>query len=776
MNPPGRISRTRSLFAIASSILIGCGFNPAQAAVPVPSAALLSDPPAGVTLWWASSSSAKIRPDQPPPDVTSPAVLLASARNEREAAQLVVRAGHRLENFQLTCSGLTGPNSARIADTDVDILQVMYLDIAQPTDGASTKGLWPDPLLPIAGPLELQPGSNHIFWLRVFVPPDAAAGTYRGTLEMRAESVRSIIPIELTVHDFALPDRMTCTTAFGFSPDNVFRYHGLKTEDEKRIVLDKYLATFAAHHVSPYDPAPLDRIRVKWPAIQPPKTVWDNWTGLRIAGNEVHSGNGALLIHDDQVNTNVTVAYEPLIRIPPKGLRVKASYRTAVPDHRFSLTFNHHDAAKKWMPGCNNDITLRGSGVWQDFDEVLTSFPTGAEFIRFHARATAWTERGEGIGLVWLDDISITDAETGEDLLQGGDFERKPRTEPVVPLEQLKVEFDFSAWDKAMTRAIDRHHFNSFQVGIPGIGGGTYHAISQPNLLGFTEDTPEYPVLLDSYCRQLEAHLREKGWLDEAFIYWFDEPVPDQYPFLMNGFGKLKRSCPGIARMLTEQVEPALFGGPDIWCSISDSYDHARAEPRRRHGEKFWWYVCCGPKAPYAGLFMDHSAPEMRIWLWQTFQRNIEGILVWETTYWNSSAAYPDVKHPQNPYTDPMSWLSGYGEPPGDRQPWGNGDGRFVYPPPAAAAGSDVPVLDGPVDSIRLEHLRDGIEDYEYLCILRRRLEERRPALSETSYQEFAGLLMVPGSITRSLTDFAADGAPIEQHRAQVARAIEALR
>ena len=180
--------------------------------------------------------------------------------------------------------------------------------------------------------------------------------------------------------------------------------------------------------------------------------------------------------------------------------------------------------------------------------------------------------------------------------------------------------------------------------------------------------------------------------------------------------------------MLTEQVEPGLLGGPDIWCSITDNYDHARAEQRRKHGEKFWWYVCTGPKAPYAGLFIDHPAPEMRIWLWQTFQRNIEGILVWETTYWTSSAAYPDAKQPQNPYADPMSWTSGYSTP--DGRPPALGQRRRAFHLSAAGrrdAKGDAPVLDGPVDSIRWEHLRDGIEDYEYLCILRRRLARTPP-------------------------------------------------
>lgn len=90
----------------------------------------------------------------------------------------------------------------------------------------------------------------------------------------------------------------------------------------------------------------------------------------------------------------------------------------------------------------------------------------------------------------------------------------------------------------------------------------------------------------------------------------------------------------------------------------------------------------------------------MRIGLWQTFQRNIEGIPVWETTYGTSNAAYLHAEHPQIPYPDPMNWTSGYSTPTGERLPSGNGDRRFIYPPLAAAdAKGDSPVLEGTVDS-----------------------------------------------------------------------------
>ncbi|MDP7129651.1 MAG: DUF4091 domain-containing protein, partial [Planctomycetota bacterium] len=284
----------------------------------------------------------------------------------------------------------------------------------------------------------------------------------------------------------------------------------------------------------------------------------------------------------------------------------------------------------------------------------------------------------------------------------------------------------------------------------------------------------QYKSAFSSYCRAVQHHLEEKGWLDEAFVYWFDEPDPKDYEFVSNGFRKLKQHAPKLRRMLTEQVEPGLIGGPNLWCPVSHHYDHETSEPRRAEGEAFWWYVCTGPKAPYCTLFIDHPATELRVWLWQTWQRKIEGILVWTTNYWTSSAAYPDSL--QNPYEDPMGWVSGYSTPAGTKRAWGNGDGRFIYPPESAAAGKPGrPILDGPVDSIRWEMLRDGIEDYEYLAILKKLLEEKGDKLSKKKREEFEALLEVPAEITSDMVTFTKDPRTVEERRMEVARAIEQL-
>ncbi len=730
---------------------------------------------AQVGLWWCSSGW-KVGLEKGVPVEQSQAIIIRAARNEAEAAQLVIRPKSNLTNLTIEATALSGPGNAVIPSEHINLLRVRYVHVTKPTDKSSVVGYWPDPLPPMTKGIEIKANQNQPIWIRVKTPRDVPAGRYRGEIQLRAVNYQAKLPLQVEVYDFTLPEKMTCTTAFGFSPGNVYRYQNISDPKQRRQVLDTYWANFSAHHISPYDPAPMDRFVVTWPKIKPPPSPWDQWENLHLVDNESHMGKSSMLIFDGDIKNNVTTSYKPLIRIPKEGLRIQFWYRTAIPDHQFNVAMNHYDKDGKWLSGKNNDMTFAGNGRWQEFDVTVTEFPADAQFVRIFARATKWTDAGEDVGLVWFDDISVSNPVTMEEYIPHGDFEKIIRSKPLLPADQLQPKFDFRRWDEAMSRALDHYHFNSFRLGIAGIGGGTFHSRSVPSLLGFTEDAPEYPILFTSYCRQLQEHLRAKGWLDEAFVYWFDEPLPKDYDYIMNGFAKLKKAAPDIPRMLTVMVglDERLYGGPEIWCAVSNKYDHAVAEPRRKHGEKFWWYICTGPKAPYCTLFIDHPGTELRVWLWQTWQRNIEGILVWQTNYWTSDTAYPD--QPQNPYEDPMGWQTGYGTPKGEKRPWGNGDGRFIYPPEAAADAKPAqPVPAGPVDSIRWEMLRDGIEDYEYLAILKRLIQTHQTKLSVNQRQQYAELLNVPESITKDMTHFTKDPSPIGEQRHKVAQAIENL-
>lgn len=709
-------------------------------------------------LWWASSGW-KINQIRPLPEARDTAVRIQAAQNETEAAQFVIRPNIPLKGLQIACGALHSPGGKVIAADCVETLRVRYISIQQPTDSTGVAAPWPDPLPPFAGKIDLEPGLNQPVWVRVHVPKEAVPGTYTGAIELTADGYTAQIPLEVTVFGFALPDRMTCTTAFGFNPPRAFRYHRANTPEEQRAVYEMYLATLGAHHIGPYNPAALDPFVVTWPDTDP-------WKGGYRDRSEKHGGESALRLMDNSPTEGAKAGCEAKFDIPEKGIRLSFWYKTAAAPHTFLVTLNHCDANGEWMAGRNNDIPVEGDGTWQQFQQTISAFPAGAKSFKITLWPALYADNGSTQGEVWFDDLKAEDAGSGK-LIVAGDFE------PPSP-ESLTPRFDWAAWDAAMIRAFDEYHFNGFAVPIPGMGGGTFHERYEPELLGYGENTPEYKTAFRGYCQGVQAHLRERGWAKDSYVYWFDEPDPKDYEFVMNGFRKLKENGPDIGRMLTEQVEPELVGGPNIWCPLTPAFDAKLAEQRRAEGDRFWWYICCGPKAPYVTLFTDHPGTELRVWLWQTWKRRIDGILIWETNYWTSETAYPDSANPQNPYADTMSWTTGYGIPTGTKIPWGNGDGRFIYPPEAAADGNPPScVFDKPVDSIRFEMLRDGVEDYEYLAMLERLLKKHGASLTETQRAQYAALIEVPEDISADLTHFTKDPAPIESRRAAVARAIE---
>ena len=563
-----------------------------------------------VALWWCEAAW-KVPRQRALPEAVSQAVRLEAARHDYEAAQVILRPESDLRGLTARASDLVGPGSARIPADQIEVLRVYYHFVQHPTDATGVRDWWPDALPPLDEPLDLAAGRNQPLWLLVYVPPEAAAGDYRGTLQLAAEGFTAEVPVQLRVWDFTLPTRNHLETAFGLNAGTIWRYHGLTDQADRRKVLEMYLESFAAHRISPYDPTPLDPIRVRF----------------------------------------------------------------------------------------------------------------------------------------------------------------RPDTDPP------RADVDFEAFDRAMSDALQRYGFTNFRLRIQGLGGGTFHERYPPRIGEYGAETPEYQAMLASYLSQLETHLDQRGWLDKAYVYWFDEPAPRDYDFVADGMRRLKEYAPRLQRMLT--VEPGdnqLAGLVDIWCPVSYNYDHGQAERRRAAGERIWWYVCTGPKAPYCTLFIDHAATELRVWHWQAWQRDIVGSLVWQTNYWTSSAAFPD--QPQDPYEDPMGYVSGYSTPPGVKRFWGNGDGRFLYPPLAAAVpgrSGEAPVIEPPVSSIRWEMLREGIEDYEFLVRLRQLIEQQGERLSESQRASYRALLEAPAEITSDLTTFATDPAPIYAHRRAVAEAIEEL-
>jgi len=237
----------------------------------------------------------------------------------------------------------------------------------------------------------------------------------------------------------------------------------------------------------------------------------------------------------------------------------------------------------------------------------------------------------------------------------------------------------------------------------------------------------------------------------------------------------IRRNAPKLTRFITEhRPGPEIMDVSEIGCTIFDRVDPKAVAELAPKGREFWSYLCTGPKSPWVTLFIDHPAVNLRMWLWMSYQWGLKGILVWRANYWTSSTVFPpDVL--QNPWQDPMSYTVGYGVPFGQPNHWGNGDGRFLYPPNREPNKDKSKYLCGPVDSIRWEILREGIEDYEYFVLLEKAIRDVPPEKAVRT-AEAKKLLRVPEEIFQDGKTYAKDPRVLLEYRKKVAAAIEDLK
>lgn len=124
--------------------------------------------------------------------------------------------------------------------------------------------------------------------------------------------------------------------------------------------------------------------------------------------------------------------------------------------------------------------------------------------------------------------------------------------------------------------------------------------------------------------------------------------------------------------------------------------------------ENVWWYGCTGPRAPYGNYHIgDPNLLGARTYSWVQAKYGIEGNLYWDAAaYTDENPLYPDQYI--NVYEQPFRRTD---------SEWPAGDGFLAYP--GAAYG-----IYGPLPSMRLMALRDGMEELEMLLALKAQYEE----------------------------------------------------
>jgi hypothetical protein len=282
-------------------------------------------------------------------------------------------------------------------------------------------------------------------------------------------------------------------------------------------------------------------------------------------------------------------------------------------------------------------------------------------------------------------------------------------------------------------------------------------------------EKPRYRPNAEEWAQQVRAiadEWKRQGLPSQVFVYGVDEPRPDQYPLLREAYGRLHELVPGFPIMQTvNHREPReLAGAVDIWCPLTSRLESEFYAERRQAGDTLWAYVCCSPTHPYANFFIDRPATEHRVLFWQVRKAGATGFLYWCACWWQGLPT-PGADGPSWP--DVPLRMKDHGASAPRKI---NGDGLLIYPGPNMT----------PYPSIRLEVIRDGIEDFEYLGLLSRLLErvQQLPVADQPKPDVLARaeeLCDVPESISRSTTEYTDEPDDLFGRRREVGDMIEQL-
>lgn len=215
------------------------------------------------------------------------------------------------------------------------------------------------------------------------------------------------------------------------------------------------------------------------------------------------------------------------------------------------------------------------------------------------------------------------------------------------------------------------------------IDGATGDRIAEKLVPG----TPGHEAFWGPFLADFQRHVESKGWLGNTYVA-IDERSREE---LMASAAILQKHAPGLKIQMAGNRPPSTFEGIEIHnYSQGMRADYVtqafkdEVKARRSKGCVTTTYICCSPPRPNTFTYSPY-AEQHWLGLYAAAQ-GFDGMLRWAAFNW-----------PRDPLFD-TSFNPHFGS-------WAPGDTFLVYP--------------GPRLSVRWENLRDSIENFEKIRILR---------------------------------------------------------
>lgn len=254
-------------------------------------------------------------------------------------------------------------------------------------------------------------------------------------------------------------------------------------------------------------------------------------------------------------------------------------------------------------------------------------------------------------------------------------------TAPQYRLNGDKLEIDWREFDRAATNYFDDCKFTVYQPELGQLGSHD-HFYRLPDMFkkNMKAGDPLFNRIWTQYIRQLCDHHREHGWFDKMLFVIWDEPytVWDEINLAARTAKEVEPKLP--IGVFIDHYEPAIAPNIDVWLFGGFAPAAYMRHNKALKEKRIWVYNSGG---------MDNfriPASDLRAYYWLAEKYRLEGYLNSEIN------SYPSLA-----YQSGMAW---------NRYP----AHLWMYPD---AEGTK---LRG---SLRLVHVREGLDDYDYLSLYR---------------------------------------------------------
>lgn len=263
--------------------------------------------------------------------------------------------------------------------------------------------------------------------------------------------------------------------------------------------------------------------------------------------------------------------------------------------------------------------------------------------------------------------------------------------------------------------------------------------------------------------KALYSQMKNDGWLEKIHVnFRLDEPTSEQYEMIGNLARAVKSEMPGLKVLITSTTGiPASLADCVDWCIKPDAAAKSEISEQHEKGLEVWWYTCNFPVHPLPSMHINDYQLSARITGIMADDYGIDGFLYWDTT--NDGKYEPDANgnysytYTRNAFEDVYVC-----------DEWPAGDGFLVYQGRLRDGEVNANTL---VPSLRLEAFRDGMEDYEYLYLLREKYAATAEKLG-VSVDANDLLRVFYDNLYKSSSEYYSDGTRLTQTRKQLAAAI----